>query len=55
MEALEIKKAILGDNMKLLNRDEENFVSTNTQTPPFAKMIGTNVALKQNQDFRNVK
>ena len=37
-ESLEIKKAKTNKRRKVLNRDEENFVKTNTWIPLFAKL-----------------
>ena len=49
------KKATLDENIKLLNRDEGKFVSVNTWTPLFAKMIRTDITRQRNQNISDAK
>ena len=54
-EALKIKKAKLDENIKHLNRDKGNLLSTITQLTLFVKMKKTDAAPKSNQEIADVK
>ena len=54
-ETLEMGKAKLDENIKMLNRGNGTLNNTDTWTPLFMKMIKTDVAEKQSQDNGDVK